>query len=499
LLNASVGVTRVLGRLRRPHRRRTSSTWAFRSHPVALDPTPGQAEAVSGPVRRKVSRTWAYRRWRPPFAAFVGRRVNAAAAASQLLPFHRTHRALLAAGATEETRPARRRSLTRRLGHDRALAVAVAGILLVASVVSVSAGQSHASKNVATGGTDGAGTAPRLVVAGAPEAVAAAAEGNTGDVAFAAPQPPATESPVFAAIDFGDESIEPDVPTVDGPFIDDGTLVKPIAVDTNVPDGSALVRTYKVKNGDNINKIASRFKVSTMSVVWANNLKSKTDLHTGEVLRIPPVTGLIVQVSTTDTLASLAAEYNVNKADILATNGLDDPNLIVGQVLVIPGAAGQPLPETKPVVRTTRPSTGGGGGGGTVRGPSTYRGGKMLWPVVGGGNYISQYFHYGHWAIDIAADYGSKVVAAAAGTVIFAGWKNNGGGYQVWIAHGSGLYTTYNHMSAITVARGQSVRRGQQVGRIGMTGNATGPHLHFEVWRGMVWDGGQRMNPLLYL
>jgi murein DD-endopeptidase MepM/ murein hydrolase activator NlpD len=304
---------------------------------------------------------------------------------------------------------------------------------------------------------------------------------------------------VFAAIDFGDEAIEPEVPVaVEGPFIDDGTLVKPIAVDTTVPDGSALVKSYKVKKGDKLDAIAARFKVSTMSVIWANDLKSKTDMHTGEILRIPPVTGLIVQVSTTDTLTGIAARYDVNETDILAINGLDDPNLVVGQVLVIPGAKGRPLPTPKPSVRatTTRPSTGGGS---NVRGPSVYRGGTFLWPVVGGGNYISQYFHYGHYAIDIAADYGSKVRAAGAGTVIFAGWKNNGGGYQVWIAHGSGLYTTYNHMSAITVGRGQSVSRGQQVGRIGQSGNATGPHLHFEVWRGMVWDGGRRVNPLAYL
>jgi murein DD-endopeptidase MepM/ murein hydrolase activator NlpD len=501
LLNASVGVKRVLGRLHWPHRRRASSTWAFRSHPAAPDPSTGQADATRQPVRHKISRSWAYRRWRPPFATFVGRRVHAAAAASQLLPFHRTHRALRGAVATDETRP-RRRSIARRLGHDRALAAAVAGILLVASVVSVSAGQSHGSKqaDAATGSTSGAGTAPRLVVGGAPEAVADDSEGNTGDVAFGAPQPPATESPVFAAIDFGNEAIEPEVPVaVEGPFIDDGTLVKPIAVDTTVPDGSALVKSYKVKKGDKLDTIAARFKVSTMSVIWANDLKSKTDVHTGEILQIPPVTGLIVQVSTTDTLAGLATRYDVNETDILAINGLDDPNLVVGQVLVIPGAKGRPLPTPKPAVRatTTRPSTGGGSG--SVRGPSVYRGGTMLWPVVGGGNYISQYFHYGHYAIDIAADYGSTVRAAAAGTVIFAGWKNNGGGYQVWISHGSGLYTTYNHMSAITVARGQSVARGKQVGRIGMTGNATGPHLHFEVWRGMVWDGGRRVNPLAYL
>ena len=57
----------------------------------------------------------------------------------------------------------------------------------------------------------------------------------------------------FAAIDIGDDQVEPEVPVaVEGPFIDDGTLVKPIAVDTTVPDGSALVKTYKVKAGDTL-------------------------------------------------------------------------------------------------------------------------------------------------------------------------------------------------------------------------------------------------------
>ena len=269
---------------------------------------------------------------------------------------------------------------------------------------------------------------------------------------------------------------EPEVPVaVEGPFIDDGTLVKPIAVDTTVPDGSALVKTYTVKPGDNLVAIAAKFHVSTMSVAWANDLKSKTDIHTGQKLSIPPVTGLIVTVTPTDTLDSLAARYGVNGTDILATNGLDDPNLVVGQVLVVPGAKGAPMPTQKPVDQAVPPR--GRRRPTAARPPTTYRGGTFLWPVVGGGNYISQYFHYGHYAIDIAADYGSKVRAAAAGTVTFAGWKNNGGGYQVWIAHGSDLYTTYNHMSAISVGLGQHVGRGQQVGRVGQSGNATGPHL----------------------
>ena len=54
----------------------------------------------------------------------------------------------------------------------------------------------------------------------------------------------------------------------------------------------------------------------------------------------------------------------------------------------------------------------------------------------------------------------TAIVAAAGGTVTFAGWKSNGGGYQVWIAHGSGLYTTYNHMSSVSVGRGQHVGQG---------------------------------------
>jgi murein DD-endopeptidase MepM/ murein hydrolase activator NlpD len=266
-------------------------------------------------------------------------------------------------------------------------------------------------------------------------------------------------------------------------------------VNTNVPDGSALVRTYTVKAGDTLVGIASKHGVSMMTVWWANNLKTKDDLHVGEVLRIPPVTGLIVKVTATDTLDGLAARYAVSATDILATNGLDDPNLVVGQVLVVPGAKGQaiPVPVVKPAVKTPIRTAGG-----SARPPATYSGGNFTWPVVGGGNYISQYFHYGHYAIDIAADYGSTVRAAAGGTVTFAGWKSNGGGYQVWVAHGSGLYTTYNHMSAITVGVGQHVGRGQQVGRVGQSGNATGPHLHFEVWRGAIWNGGQRVNPMGY-
>ena len=166
----------------------------------------------------------------------------------------------------------------------------------------------------------------------------------------------------------------------------------------------------------------------------------------------------------------------------------------------MPGAKGDPIATPKPAKKPTAKrggSSSGSRGGGSSRPPKTYRGGHFKWPTSS--HHVSQYYHYGHYGIDIDGSSGDPIYAAAGGTVTFAGWKNNGGGYQVWIAHGSGLYTTYNHMSSVSVGRGQHVGRGQRVGRMGATGNATGSHLHFEVWKGQIWSGGRRVNPLAYL
>ena len=279
-----------------------------------------------------------------------------------------------------------------------------------------------------------------------------------------------------------------------GAPVDDGTLYKPVAVDTTVASAAGMLRHYTVRDGDTLTAIANRYGVAMMTVWWANHLTSKDSLKAGQELIIPPVDGLVVTVKAGDTLDSLAAANKISADDIYATNELNDTNLIVGQVLVLPGAKGAPMPTPKP----TQAPTFGGGGGGT--GPTVrYSGGSWSWPVVGGGNYISQYFHYGHYGVDIAADYGTPIVAPVAAHVIFAGWKSNGGGYQVWLQLGNGLYTAQYHMSAVLVSTGQDVAKGQRVGRVGMSGWASGPHCHFEVWVGTPWDSGSyRVNPLRY-
>lgn len=99
-------------------------------------------------------------------------------------------------------------------------------------------------------------------------------------------------------------------------------------------------------------------------------------------------------------------------------------------------------------------------------------------------------FHPGQ---DIRAERGTPVVAAATGTVAFAGWQS-GYGQMIEVAHGGGLTTRYAHLSKIEVAVGAEVVRGELVGLVGSTGRSTGPHLHYEVR-----INGESVNPLAYL
>ena len=98
-----------------------------------------------------------------------------------------------------------------------------------------------------------------------------------------------------------------------------------------------------------------------------------------------------------------------------------------------------------------------------------------------------------HEGIDVGVGYGTPLAAAAAGTVIVAGWSG-GYGNLVVIDHGNGISTAYGHQSRIAVSSGQQVAQGSIIGYVGSTGHSTGPHLHFEVR-----VNGSPNNPLNYL
>jgi murein DD-endopeptidase MepM/ murein hydrolase activator NlpD len=98
-----------------------------------------------------------------------------------------------------------------------------------------------------------------------------------------------------------------------------------------------------------------------------------------------------------------------------------------------------------------------------------------------------------HEGIDITAQYGTQIIAPAAGRVVKVGWEN-GYGLMVVLQHGYGLETKYAHMSRTAVGVGQSVKRGDRLGWVGSTGLSTGPHLHYEVL-----VNGKPVDPMRYI
>ena len=99
-----------------------------------------------------------------------------------------------------------------------------------------------------------------------------------------------------------------------------------------------------------------------------------------------------------------------------------------------------------------------------------------------------------HKGVDFAARTGTRISAADGGTVTWAGWKSGGWGYLVVINHGNGLETYYAHNSKVLVRVGQKVTKGQQIAKMGSTGNSTGPHVHFEIHK-----NGNYVNPWRYI
>lgn len=136
-------------------------------------------------------------------------------------------------------------------------------------------------------------------------------------------------------------------------------------------------------------------------------------------------------------------------------------------------------------------------GGSGSSGPPSAQG--LIWPVPKGpifGTFGENRTTHAHSGLDIAHPTGTPIRAAASGRVLTAG-PNSGYGLYTCIAHAS-ITTCYGHQSEILVSAGATVSQGQVIGRVGNTGNSTGPHLHFEVRAGTaMW--GTPMNPATYL
>jgi LysM repeat protein len=192
-----------------------------------------------------------------------------------------------------------------------------------------------------------------------------------------------------------------------------------------------------------------------------------------------------------DTVWEIAQRHAADVTTVLRSNTAVDPGrLVAGQRILVPGGG----PMTKPTVIKPR----------AVRTPASPARlatprllplpttGRHVWPLSVRGT-ITTTFTRAHPGIDIAAPTGTLVRAVAAGTVIYAGWRDDGGGYVVVLRHPDGMVSTYNHNRALAVERGERVSAGQTIASVGSTGWSTGPHLDVRIEM-----GGQLINPLRF-
>jgi murein DD-endopeptidase MepM/ murein hydrolase activator NlpD len=239
---------------------------------------------------------------------------------------------------------------------------------------------------------------------------------------------------------------------------------------------------YEVQQGETVGTIADKFGISQDTIRWRNDLGSKDTIKAGQTLEILPVTGVAYKVGKGETVYSIA-----KKLDSSAQAIVDYPfntftndetfGLAVGQTVIVPDGVKPQAKVTSPRRWRVTPDAG-----------AVVASGNFVWPASG---QISQNFHWYHKGIDISNRGAPNILAADSGSVVLSTCLGWGYGCHIIVDHGNGYRTLYAHLSSLYVSVGQSVARGNAIGRMGSTGRSTGTHLHFEVIK-----NGTYLHPL---
>ena len=256
-------------------------------------------------------------------------------------------------------------------------------------------------------------------------------------------------------------------------------------------DRSSVI-THTVKPGDVIGRIAEEYGINVTTILWANNLSTRSYIRPGDELKILPVNGLLHTVKRGETVSKIARLYDAESEDIVKYNNLQEggSDIVVGEELLVPGGE-----KPRPVYVAPTPSRSTSLSKISAPAPSVTApaGSGYLWPT--NVRRITQYYGWRHTGLDIAGPLGSPLYASRGGTVIKSqcGW-NGGYGCYIIIDHGNGVQTLYAHASRLYVSVGDVVTQGQNIASMGSTGRSTGPHIHYEVRL-----NGRRQNPLSYI
>lgn len=344
-------------------------------------------------------------------------------------------------------------------------------------------------------------------------------EGGVSTPTTAAPavsEPPRATRPAPPPVE---EEEEPAAPTV----------VR--RVTGKVVDTTGKPQSYKVKKGDNLDAIARELGTTRKDLADDNKLKPPYALQPGQVLKGPAAKAKAYVAGQGDTMALIARRFGVTQKALAEANGLKVGAAIKpGRQVILPSgyrdrgpireetpapkpkpkpaplppppapapsyqppAATTPVPpppttpprvnpppaQPKPVAPALPPSSSTP----TDAQISSFGRGRFVWPVRG--DIVSDFGPKGtgqrNDGVNIRAQAGETVRAAAAGDIVYAGDQVPGFGNLVLIKHADGWVTAYGHMSRVDVKMQQKVVQGQQIGQAGSTGGVTEPQLHFEV------------------
>ncbi|MBI5930722.1 MAG: peptidoglycan DD-metalloendopeptidase family protein [Chloroflexi bacterium] len=260
-----------------------------------------------------------------------------------------------------------------------------------------------------------------------------------------------------------------------------------------VGSGERGFSSYVIQSGDTLGGIAKKFDLEDIcTIVWSNDRSKVNPPRVNAEILIPPTDGVFAKVREPITIKQLAEATQVDPSVIIDSayntqllGSTADSMLVEGVSVLVPGGNGGDCNVWEPAPVTAGDGTGGASSGGVANSglwgcnaQITTTGFPVQKPVA---SYeFWQGFSAAHTGVDLAAPVGTPIMAAGAGTVIFAGWNKYGYGNVVVIAHGSS-YSLYAHMDHVDVRCGQSVSQGQTIGAIGLSGRTTGPHLHFEI------------------
>jgi murein DD-endopeptidase MepM/ murein hydrolase activator NlpD len=256
---------------------------------------------------------------------------------------------------------------------------------------------------------------------------------------------------------------------------------------------------HKIEAGESLYVIARRYDVTPEAIVTANGLASADRIFVGQELIIPGRPDLIAQkaqaqpvqkvaeakpvVKPTDTQSDAPATPQVSPTPIARPAGLKVANAPTKQPEQKASAPAQqqtapaPQPQQKEIKTASVPETQI-----TARPQADTQSQGFRWPVSG--RMIQDFKASKNTGINIEAPEGTSVKAADSGTVIYTGNAVEGYGNLVLIKHPNGFVSAYAHLKDISVSKGANIRRGEQIGSVGLTGSVARPQLHFELRKG---------------